>query len=49
MKEQLLSLIEQVELLYATALVDGPAELATALSNLVSEAQWAYHEAVLYE
>jgi hypothetical protein len=49
MKEQLLALVEQVELLHATALVDGPAELATALANLAMEAQWVYHEAGKYE
>lgn len=48
MKEQLLNLIEQAELLRAKMEVEGLYQVI-ALSNIIDELYWLYHIMVKYE
>jgi len=49
MKEQLLRLIDEAELLRATAEVNGNTRLAYQMAEVVGTMQWAYNELTRYE
>jgi len=49
MKEQLLALIKEAELLRAQAIVDGQDRIAMLLRDALISLYWAYKELVDYE
>jgi hypothetical protein len=49
MKERLLHLIKEAELLRAQAILDGPRNFEQAISEAIEAMYWAYNELTQYE
>jgi len=49
MKEKLLRLIDEAELLHATANADGNTVVGYQIQEAINALQWAYRELVRYE